>query len=334
MGPRIRTASLTGYADLARSCGLDPGAVLTDVGLDLADLAAPDTWVPAAPAARLLDVSARLSGCEDFGVRLAGLQPLGALGPLSLVIREEPDLRSALRLLVENERVYTEVLDLRLDEGPETATVQVWLEFGEPVPVRQALDLTTATLTGIIRSVLRRDWEPARARFAHPAPDDLRAFRRVFGSDLRFDQPVTGLVVPTRDLAAPLPTADPSVLPYALRYLSTVDGPTRPTTAARAREVVEFLLPLGRSSIGEVSRLLGVAPGTLRRGLAQEGENFTSVVHGTRARLAEHLVPDARRTLTDISQLLGFGAPSAFSRWFRQQFGMSPSAWRQRSRPS
>jgi len=36
--------------------------------------------------------------------------------------------------------------------------------------------------------------------------------------------------------------------------------------------------------------------------------------------------------MTDIGELLGFTAPSAFSRWFHQQFGMSPSEWRATSR--
>jgi len=33
-------------------------------------------------------------------------------------------------------------------------------------------------------------------------------------------------------------------------------------------------------------------------------------------------------TLTDVSQLLGFAAPSTFSRWFRGRFGVTPSPWR------
>ena len=35
-----------------------------------------------------------------------------------------------------------------------------------------------------------------------------------------------------------------------------------------------------------------------------------------------------RLSLTDISYQLGFAAPSAFSRWFRDRFGISPTEWR------
>ncbi|MFD0531731.1 helix-turn-helix domain-containing protein [Kitasatospora arboriphila] len=36
------------------------------------------------------------------------------------------------------------------------------------------------------------------------------------------------------------------------------------------------------------------------------------------------------RSLTEIADLLGFSAPSAFSRWFREQFGCTAREWRER----
>lgn len=140
------------------------------VGLDVADLDVADKWIPAAPAARLLELSARESGSEDFGVRLADLRRLGTLGPLSVVLREEPDLRSALELLIRYERFYTGVLDGRLAEDDDLAVVRIWLEFGEPVPLRQGLDLVAASLIGIIRELGRIHWQPLAACFSPHRP--------------------------------------------------------------------------------------------------------------------------------------------------------------------
>ena len=41
-------------------------------------------------------------------------------------------------------------------------------------------------------------------------------------------------------------------------------------------------------------------------------------------------VLNPRRSLTEIATQLGFSEPSAFSRWFRGQFGCSPREWRSR----
>jgi len=92
--------------------------------------------------------------------------------------------------------------------------------------------------------------------------------------------------------------------------------------------LVELLLPLGRCSTVQVARSLGVTQRTLHRHLAAEGTSFSAIVHRTREALAERYLAAERYSLTEVSELLGFTAPSAFSRWFRQPFGRSPSEWR------
>src|SRR5215213_2168163 len=103
MRPCIRSATLDGYVELATSLGLDPARQIARAGLAVADLAAPEKWIPAAAAAWLLEMSAEASGTEDFGLRLSERRRLAVLGPLSVVLREEPDLRSALLLLMRYE---------------------------------------------------------------------------------------------------------------------------------------------------------------------------------------------------------------------------------------
>ena len=58
-----------------------------------------------------------------------------------------------------------------------------------------------------------------------------------------------------------------------------------------------------------VASTLGVDRRTLHRHLAAEGESFSSLLHSTRASLAEHYLANDRYSMTDIGQLLGFTAP-------------------------
>src|SRR6185437_7971187 len=68
MRPAMRCASLHGYVGLAESVGLDPARLLARAGLQVADVAVPDRWVPATAIARVLELSATESGREDFGL--------------------------------------------------------------------------------------------------------------------------------------------------------------------------------------------------------------------------------------------------------------------------
>ena len=126
-------------------------------------------------------------------------------------------------------------------------------------------------------------------------------------------------------------TSDVSLRPYTQEFLRRVVASQAVTATAQTTEIVE-LLPLGRCSLHQVGRQLGLTARELQRRLAEEDESYSSIVDAVRARTAIRHVENSRRSLTEISRLLGFEAPSAFSRWFSQHFGTSPSAWRNAAR--
>src|SRR3954467_12884955 len=286
MRPGVRTATLDGYLGLARAAGLDPARILTSAGIPVADLAVPDKWVPAAAVARVLERSATESGLDDFGLRLAGLRRLATLGPLSVVLGQEPDLRSALTLLCRYEHSYNEALRMRLDEAGDVATMRLWFEFGEPAPTRQARELATAALVGIVRELLGQQWEPLSVCFTHPPPASLAAHLTAFGPRLRFGHEFTGLVFYSAELDAANTAADPLLRPYAEQLQRALGAPPAATVTGQVTQLVEMLLPLGRCSTRQVARSLGVTQRTLHRQLAAEGEPFSAIVHRIREALA------------------------------------------------
>ncbi len=326
--PLVRSGSLNDYLGLAQSLGLDGSAILRRVGISPRDLESPDGWLPAAAVARVLDLSATASGRADFALRLAERRRFSTLGPLSLVLREEPDLRSMLHLLARYEHSYNEAMRIRMDEKDEVATIRLWYEFGEPAPAAQALDLGVAVLHGTIREYLGPGWHPLATCLPHPAPDDLTTYRRFFGAGLQFEHEFAGVMIRARDLGAGNPLSDSLMRTYTQRFLESIYPPRATTTRDRVKEQIELLLPLGKCTMDRVSKTLGVDQRTLHRHLADEGETFRGLVSSTRAGLVEHYLRNDRYSMTDVCQLLGFTAPSAFSRWFQQRFGMSPSAWR------
>ncbi|WP_431956475.1 AraC family transcriptional regulator [Nocardia lijiangensis] len=330
-----RYAALNGYVELGRSLGLDPVRLVRDAGLDPASLSLQDRWVPAAAIAGLLERSALEARCEDFGLRLAARRRFANLGPLSLVLREEPDVRSALRVMSRHEHMYNEALHTRLTERNGIATLRLTLDTGEPGPTRQAIELAVGVLHGVLREFLGTGWQPVEVRFTHPAPQDLRDHHRILGPNVTFEQEFNGIVTYTTDLDTNNAMSDPQLRAYAQQFLDAARIDHTATTSDRVRELIELLLPTGRCSIEQVARSLGVDRRTVHRQLAAEGQTFTSLLDATRTELAQHLVAHRRHSLTEIAQLLAFSSQSNFSRWFRSRHGCSPKQWRDdRSRPA
>lgn len=330
MRPSIRYATLSGYLQLAQSFDIDPDALMLAVDLDPADLATPDKWVPAVRVARLLELSARTSGHADFGLRLAEYRRLSTLGPLSLALRGESTLRDALSLLIRYEHTYNEAIRIRLVEAEGLASVRLWFEMGEPAPSAQAEELAVGALHGIVREVIGSRWQPLAACFTHGAPENADTHHRLFGGRVHFGHDFTGLVFYARDLGTPNRLAGAEPVSHHDGMLDSLAAPRGATTTDRVRDLVEVLLPTGRCGAEQVAHSLGMDRRTLHRHLAATGETFTSTVDLVRAGLAERYLSHQRYRLTEISDLLGFAAPSAFTRWFRRRFGDSPSKWRAR----
>ena len=332
MKPLIRSAALNGYIELSRSLGIDPQPLLRSVGLDAAALAVQDRWISGAAGVRLLELTAAAAQREDFGLRLAEHRRLSTLGPIGLVVREEPDVRSAISLLMRHEHMYNEALHTRLSEAQGLASLKVILDVGEPIEHRQATDLAVAAYHRVLCSFLGEHWQPLAVCFTYPAPADPAPYRRCFGSSVKFEREFDGIVFYTSDLAARNALSDPQLRTYAQQYFEAIAAPRDPSPADRVRELIEALLPTGRCSVEQVAHSLGVDRRTVHRRLADSGETFSSLLNATRRQLAEQLVANPRRSLTDISALLGFSSPSAFSRWFSEQFGCSGREWRARRR--
>jgi AraC-like DNA-binding protein len=221
---------------------------------------------------------------------------------------------------------------MRLHRDGGRTSVELWLDVGEPRPVVQVTDLAVGALLGSVRALVGAGWMPLAVSFAHAPPRDPTLHHRLCGSGVRFGRTVTAVVLRAGQLDAPVVTSDPSLRPYTRDFLRRVRSPRPSTATGRAGEAVELLLPLGRCSVGQVSRELGVSARELQRRLADEGQSFSAVVDATRARHVQHHLPSDERSLTEISLMLGFAAPSAFSRWFSQRFGTTPSAWRTAAR--
>lgn len=329
--PLARYAALTGYIEVSRMLDIDPVQLLRTVGLDPASLDLQDRWVPAASVARLLELSSTVSSRPDFALKLAEHRRLSTLGPLSVSIREEPNARSAFQMLIRYQHMYNEALHIRMTERDGLSAIRVSFDAGEPMPVRQSIELAVTVVYQLLRNLLGDRWHPVSVSFEHSRPADDSTHRRMFGAPLTFDNDFSGIVTYTNDLNKPNRLSDPGLRSYAKQFLDTISTPEEPTLEGRVRELVELLLPTGRCSIDQVARSLGVDRRTVHRHLAKSGQTFTSVLDTTRAELANRMVSGSRYSFTEISEMLAFSTPSSFSRWFNQQFGVSPREWRRQA---
>jgi len=112
MTPMVRIAALTNYLEVAHHLGLNPQQMLSQVGLSQSMLEHPEQRIPTAAAVRLLEESARASGCDTFGLRMAESRQLADFGVISLLLTHQATLRDALDTIVQYRHLINESLAL------------------------------------------------------------------------------------------------------------------------------------------------------------------------------------------------------------------------------
>jgi AraC-like DNA-binding protein len=322
----IRSAVFNNYVELSRSLGLDPYRMIVAYGLPAACLEDPEIKVPLTSVLRLLEESALQSGKPDFGLRLAENRTLANVGAFALLVREQPTIRKALDTLAGYMFLHSEALVVRIVEEEDLLIVNFIIETGRPVPMHQAVELGIGFLHRSFQRLFRERWRPQAVCFSHAPPNRLDAHRRFFGAEVRFNQDFNGMVCASRDLDVAVPAADAAMAKQVQQYLDTLASRRTSNLSETVRECVYLMLPSGPCTVDTVAKRMGLNRRTLHRHLGREGQTFSSIIDAVRAELATRYI--GSRDLASISDLLGFSARSAFSRWFRGQFGCSVSEWR------
>jgi AraC-like DNA-binding protein len=322
-----RSASITDYDEVARSVGLDPFRVLRMAKLPARVLDDPNMMIDASSVGWLLEESARRSGQESFGLLLAEKRSLANLGMLALVIRDEPTLRAAVQSSIRYLRLHNAGVQLRLEDQGDVALLHVDVDMQPHGVWRQAAEMSTGILLRTLRVLTQDTFRPARIMFTHEEPADLEVHRRVLGTAIEFSQECNAIVCRSADLTMPIPAADPTLNREVKRLLDAQLANLRDAPAQQARQIVRMLLPSGLCSVDRVAQHLGMHRRTLNRYLATEGESVTSIINAVRAELAGEYLANSKRRKYEVAELLGFASAADFSRWFRRQFGETPSDW-------
>jgi len=333
-------ASVALMLAFGREQGLAPETLLAGTRLSEAQLADPDTLLSSAQELRVvaqllqalghppglgLAVGARyrfsdyglwgygLITCPTAGDALALALRFLALshafttiayreeGPLGVLGFGAPDVAPGLqRFLVERDLAGAAVL---LQEVAGADVPLAWLRLQAPRPA-------------------------ARGR---PAPV---LDQPIAGAVPQWGAPDTSLAFDRRLLARPLPQANALTLAQCEQLCAQLleQRRARLGTAQQVRQALagRGATP-GRSELAALARQLHLSERTLKRRLQAEGTSLRALQAEARRTQALTLLADARLSLGEVADRLGFADLSSFSQAFKRWEGVSPRAYRQRT---
>ncbi len=327
-GHLIRSASLNGYIELVQSLERNPHTFMRTVGLKADDLLDPEALISRDAARELLEITARATRIEDFALRLAAQRKLSALGPISLVLREEPTLRHALNTLCKYLKLVNPSLMLHVEDADDLVIIREELLPTPGLAMRQSVELAVSSMFKMLSELAGPQWQAHGVYFTHRPPAELAAHRKFFGQTVKFNQAFNGLVCLASDLAKPRESSDKLAAGFARKYLETELKKRAHSSQETCYQVILALLPSGDCTATAVARLMNRDRRTLHRQLSADGLGFAELLDRVRMDAVKRHLQESDLSLQEISALLGFALPSSMNHWFQANFGCSPSRWK------
>ncbi|MFJ4049311.1 AraC family transcriptional regulator [Pseudomonas hunanensis] len=160
-----------------------------------------------------------------------------------------------------------------------------------------------------------------------PFCDDYRV---MFSENLHFERPRTRMIIASQCLDLPLRRSEEELQ----RFLAEAPGNILvkyrdpASLGRRIRTDLLRLAPEQWPDADSLARQLCLSPSTLRRRLAEEGQNYQGLKDSVRRELAIAWLSQEDVAMGELAERLGFADSSSFYKAFRKWFGCNPGHYR------
>ena len=325
--PMVRTLGARVVLQELRSLGLEVERIVNAAKLEMRALDQNDAWIPFSKQAALLEIAARETSDDFFGLRAASRvdpRDLGAIGYVGLSSR---NLGEAILNLKRYVATVSEAIRIDLSVYDDRALVL--LEPNDPLFVRhrQAIEFATGVNVKGYRFFTKHKVAPLAVHFSHRFAGDTEEHERYLGCPVVFGQNRNQIVLDRDDLCLPIESADDKLLKILTSHCDDLlekRARARPEDMSKLERCIVDLLPTGEAKAKIVANKLGMSERSLVRRLSEVGTSFSDTLGQLRYNLALKYLSQPELNLTQIAFLLGYANQSAFSAAFKRTTGRTP----------
>jgi AraC-like DNA-binding protein len=330
--PEITTlGSVAGLiATTLRACGCDPEPLFVAAGLDSDKITDPNARFPMLRMQKLWKLAIEATGDPCLGLAAARQFQPALLHGLGLAWLVSDTLLDAFGRLVRYARLINNALDFRLEEQPDFVYLVIVLPKTRPPDFEYAaLDLGMAAFLRMCQITAGHHLLPRHVSLQRPEPPCPAQFEEIFGPSIDYRAPSNRVCFDRQLLTRHLASANPELArindQVVVDYLARFD---RASIAMQVRSKIIHQLPDGIPTQETIADTLHVSLRSLQRKLKEEDTSFRDLLEDTRQQLALQYLRDSRRSIGEITYLLGFTEPSNFTRAFKRWTGKSPAQYR------
>jgi AraC-like DNA-binding protein len=328
----IASFTLMGLRAAADELGVDPLPLLAKFDIDARLIDKTEGFISLNAFVSFLEAAALEFECPHFALLIAKHRPKLGFGVLGQLLKASPDVGTALRKAHRHVAIVTE--NTRWDVLVEFGQASIVRYERHPLeqPQQQMLSLSIAQYYQLLKGLMGGQWRATSVSFSFPAPPDKQEYKRFFQAPVYFGEEHNAISFPESHLKYAIPTSDPELLEILKKHIETLEQDVGDNISDKVTLLIRQLLDSGSCSLESIAARLYMHPKTLQRALRQDGTTFKELLRKTRLEVAEFYLLRSQIGLVQLADILGYNAPSALTRSFKQEHGMSPQLWRQQNK--
>lgn len=304
---------------LCRQAGIDLEALRSDRPLYLSIQQQSD----------LFETAARLSGDPLFGLHFGERLQLAALGIVGAVIRNSKTIGEALENCAAYSPLLTDLFNLTVTLRDDRFVIRLipYLEKLQEYPVlkKQLLELSMAFVLHEMDGLLLIKMEPSLVQLPYEEQHS-KEYQRVFRTSAVVRSPEYVMEFAYSLLKEPILTANYELQNVLIHRLTDMyrKYPDPTSVSSRIAQLMKGSSYLGIPDLRAMSANLNMSVRTLQRKLKDEGVTYQQLVESVRKSIAIDYLNAGRHPIKQISFMLGYNDPGAFTRAFKKWTGQTP----------
>ena len=192
---------------------------------------------------------------------------------------------------------------------------------------KYSAEIHLSALLHLINKIIPHPISPKLTTFRHAKPLHVKAYQKMFGDNILFDEVENALFFDKAQLEMKTSYDNPYLLSVFEKEAEQSLGMS--VHGSLKEQVLGcILIATGELdvSLESVARKISMHPRTLQKKLKEERINFVTLLGEVRQKLAAHYLHKGLDTPT-IASYLGYAEPSPFLRAFKKWYGITPKAW-------